>query len=721
MCFKLAGKIKNPPGRMVQPFKFVLALPVCLFLICSVGLLRAQTVKGTISEDSLRRAIVQAVSSKLTRSHYAPKPFDDQYSLDVWERFIRDLDPSRNVFLQEDIEWLSRYKTNVDDEIRNARTDFFDTAFACWQKRIKESQAITEYDLKSPLHFVSGEQYLADRSKSQYPATKEEKEKLWLASLKYSVLRNYTQLEGAASAGAAQDTAVERKARNKVAAWYRRWFSKQASANSKNDMFNSYVNCITLEMDPHSAYTFPQMRDQLSSALRSAYFGIGLELGFSETDVYVKRLSPYGSAYKSGLVKENDRILAIADKMGCMVPAEDMEPTEVAYMIRGEQGSSVTMKLMQPGAEERTVSIKREELRDNSNKAKSAVVINNGRRIGYLYLPIFYMNPQDERQPGCSADITNELEKLKDQEVEALVFDLRGNGGGSLAEVVRLCANFIKASPISLLRTGDKVDVYTSPVVTEPLYIGPLAVLIDEGSASASEIFAAAMQDYKRALIIGTATTFGKGTAQMQLNMGKMGNPAGGTPDVSYGSIRLTQQKFYRASGASTQLKGVQPDIILAEKTLPNSIMEKDLPAALPADTIAVAAAPNPWMVKDYTAVIAAARQRVLDNASLKALNDNMKKLQQLPTSAVPLTIEGFRQYQQQVSQCEKTIQAAKTAETAILEVQPSLFTRINPALQKKDDTEEALYNNWLQKISKDLFLQQAVLLVQDMKDAEKK
>lgn len=705
---------------MVRSFKTGLVLPVSLFLTCSAGTLRAQTVKQTISEDSLRRAIVQAVSSKLTRSHFAPKPFDDKFSGEVWESFIRSLDPSSNIFLQEDIDRLSQYKTSIDEDINNARTSFFDAAFTCWQARVKECRAFAENTLKSPLRFNEGETFLMDRSKSAYPATKEEREKLWLASLKYSILKNYMDLEGSSITGVALDTALERKARTKVAGWYRRFFIKQENTKAQNERFNAYMNSITLNMDPHTSYTFPQMQDQLGAMLRSSYFGIGMELGFNETDVFVKRLSPYGSAFKSGLIRENDRILAIADKTGKMVPTEDIEPAEVAYMIRGEQGTSVTLKLMQPGAAERTVSIERQALQDNSNKAKSAVVISNGKKIGYLFLPIFYMNPQDERMPGCSADVAAEIEKLKDQEVEGIVFDLRGNGGGSLAEVVRMCASFMMASPVSLLRSGEKVDVYTSPAVTEPLFKGPLAVMVDEQSASASEIFAAAMQDHKRGLIIGTLSSFGKGTAQSPLNLGKMGDASKGIPDISYGSMRLTQQKFYRSSGASTQLKGVTPDIILADRTIPNAIMEKDMPAALTADTINVPGKKEAAPMVDYSAVIASAKQRAQDNASIRLLNEDMKKLLQLQQSAIPLTVDGFRKYQQQVSQCEKNIQSAKTAATDILQIEPSLYTRINPELQKKDEIEEALYKTWLEKLSKDTFLQQAVLLVQDMKKEEK-
>lgn len=697
-----------------------LALPVSLFLTCSAGTLRAQTVKQTISEDSLRRAIVQAVGNKLTRSHFAPKAFDDKYSLEIWESFMRTIDPSRNIFLKEDIDRLSHFKTLVDDDIKNARTDFFDAAFAIFQTRLKECRIYSENILKSPLTFSAGEQFLADRSKSAYPSNKEEKEKLWLASLKYSVLKNYLDLEGKA-ANPALDTALERKARNKVANWYRRYFLKQENAKAQNEKFNLFMNSITLSMDPHTAYTFPEMADQLGAMLRSGYFGVGMELGFNETDVFIKRLSPYGSAFKSGLVKENDRILAIADKTGKMVSTEEIEPAEVAYMIRGDKGTSVTMKVMQPGASERTISIERQALQDNSNKAKSAVVINNGKKIGYVYLPIFYMNAQDERLSGCSADIAYEMEKLKDQEVESIVFDLRGNGGGSLAEVVRMCASFMKAAPVSLLRSGEKVDVYTSPAVEEPLFLGPLVVMIDESSASASEIFAAAIQDHKRGLIIGTSSSFGKGTAQSNVNLGKMGDASKGIPDVSYGSMRLTMQKFYRSSGASTQLKGVVPDIILADKTIPNAIMEKDMPAALNADTINTQGNNNEAVRADYSAAIAAAKQRAQSNASVQLLNSDMKKLMQLQKSAIPLTLEGFRKYQQEVSDCEKNIQSAKSASTDILEVRPSLFTRVNPTLQKKDETEETLYNTWLQKLSKDTFLQQAVLLVEDMKSAEKK
>lgn len=699
---------------MVYSFKSGLLSSALALLLCG-NTVNAQSAKQMAGSDSLRHTIIRNVVAKLTKNHYSPKPIDDQFGEQVWNGFMNSLDPARNIFLQSDIDQLSAFKTQVDDELKTGSTAFFDAAWKLYSMRFRESKAYIERRLTQAFDLSKGATLQTDRRQSKYPANTAEKEMLWHDFLQFGMLKNYGDLETSSKA----DTAQERKTRKKVSGWYRRYFLKEEKPAAINDKFALYVNAITLAMDPHSIYTYPQTEDKLTTMLTGKYYGIGMELGILETDVFVKRLVPEGSAFKSGLIKENDRILAIADNSGRLVPAEELEAQEIAGLVRGEKGTEVTMMVKQPGEAERKVSIKREEITDNPNKAKSAVVVNNGKKIGYIFLPVFYMHPTDERLPGSSADIAMELQKLRDQEVEGLVFDLRGNGGGSLIEIVRMAASFMPASPISILRTTDSLQVYTSPGATSR-YSGPLAVLIDEGSASASEMFSAAIQDYKRGIIIGTSSSYGKGTAQANRPMGKMGDISKGIPDVSYGSIRLTEQKFYRANGTTTQLRGVIPDVVLTEMNNLNVIREKDLPAALPSDTIAISGFRPLDTYIDFPQVIAKAKQRSASDKNLQQLNAQMQRLRALQQQPVPLELQGYRKLQQQIKDCMNAIREAKESAKG-MELKASLFLNINPELQLGNPGQQQTYNNWLQQLSKDLFLYEAVQLVQDMMNAPQK
>ncbi|NML21644.1 carboxy terminal-processing peptidase [Pseudoflavitalea sp. G-6-1-2] len=683
-----------------------------------VSTAKAQTFKG-ISDDSLRNGILKSVASKLKKQHYSPKQLNDNFSNQVWDRFMASLDPARNIFLKEDIAKLDKFRNQIDEEISQPSTAFFDAAYAIYVTRMQETSKLVEQLLSKPIDLTKNEVYNTDRSKAEYPATKSEREKLWLSYLKYSVVRNYYTLEAAAGgnkSGAKTDEALDKKAREKVGNWYKKYFLKNTNDKSRNEKFAVYMNTITLEMDPHTMYTFPNTTDKLNIR-QGAFFGIGVELGVEDADVYVKRMVPEGSAYKSGLMKEKDRILAIADQDGKMQSTAAMEADEIAGMVRGAKGTSVKMIVQQPGAAEREVSIPRAEISDNPNLAKSAVVINNGKKIGYIFLPMFYVKSDDPNVPGCSADIAQEVEKLKDENVDGIVLDLRGNGGGALMECVRMGENFIPSSAITFLKAKDSITPFTSPVVTAPRFSGPLAILIDEGSASASEMYSAAMQDHRRALVIGTSSSFGKGTAQQSMNMGKMGDASKGIPDVSYGSIRLTVQKFYRVNGATTQLKGVIPDVVLTEKNNLSLQREQDLPAALASDSLPLNGYQQNFQKWNYALVKSKAIARVKNNAALQQLNGNMEALKKLQQAPTPISLAAYRAQQQQAQQYEKAIQDGKSMQNNTLQMKASEWTRYSPDFNKRTESQEKIYQEWLQKLSKDLFLSEAVNLVQDMID----
>lgn len=672
---------------------------------------RAQAPADTSAWPAYRKDVMAAVFNKINKSHFAPRQLDDAYAADVWKRYLASLDPNRCIFLQEDIKHLSAFQSTIDDEIKISGTGFFDAAFAIYTQRIHEVQTLCEQTLAKPFDFKVKETVMAERKNVPCPAGKTEQADLWRKLLKYYTLRNYLEMQDSAAKGK-PDPALEAKAREKVGKWYADFFRQNTRKQTVNEKFFQYIADATLEVDPHTMYTAPQALT-LNDMLNKRYYGLGIELGVKDADFFVKRMLPGGSAYRSGQVKENDLLLAISDHQGQMKEITGIPPTEVAAMIRGEKGTPVKLQLQQPGAKPRDVTVNREEVIDTENRAKSAVIARNGKRFGYIYLPIFYTDDTPTKQNGACNDVVREVEKLKQEEVDGIIMDLRGNGGGALDEVVRMGYCFVPEGPMSWLRGKDKVDRYNSPA-TPPLYDGPLTVLVDEGSASASEIFAAAMQDRKRGLVIGTSSTFGKGTAQTNVNLGKMGDPAKGTTDISYGSMRLTVQKFYRVTGESTQLKGVRPDIVLQDRMNRESVMEKDYSSAMVCDTMKLLPFNRETFTFDYSRVVENARKRVAQASAFTAIATGATQLGQLSSTAVALDLPSFYQRYAQAARLEQSIRNAKQGADT-LRVSLPVDRSVHPSLQKADNSTAT--TEFLQKAAKDIYLAETVKVMEDMVD----
>ncbi|WP_212003959.1 carboxy terminal-processing peptidase [Chitinophaga sp. HK235] len=670
-----------------------------------------------VSLPGYRSAAIATAFRKIRKDHFSLRPVDDSYSKEVWENFIHILDPNNNVFLQEDINRLSAYKNQVDDEINTGSSAFFDATYDIYSKRIKEANNICMRILQQPFNMQQKESLEVMWKKEwTFPANEQDREDKWRKFLKYATLRHYMEGDTVAVAQKTSpfNSALEAKARDYVRKWYVEYFRQSTGKDAMKEKFTQFMSVAVAAVDPHSAYVAPEDRS-FTEAITKRYFGLGFELGNKESDFFVKRLMPGGPAYKSGEIKENDVIIAIKDSKGEMIAVSGMEANRVTAMIRGDKGTDVTLKLQQPGEQPRTITLKRGEVIDTENRAKSALIEKNGKKYGYIYLPSFYLDPNGEQTKGSAGDVWREIEKLKEHEIDGMVMDLRGNPGGSLDEVVRMCSGFVPASPISWLRSKDSLRRYTSPGFG-PLYDGPLTVMVDESSASASEIFSAAMQDLKRAVIIGTSSTFGKGTAQSGFNIGKSGNIEKGIPDTSYGTLRLTLEKFYRITGTATQLNGVTPDIILQKRMSLISIMEKDYSSALPCDTMQLLPFDQVKPVCDYQAVIQKANARINASPAFADIDNNMRQLKTLREKTALLNLEDFRKEFNAARSCEQRIQRDKELTTGhLLNVQPALLRSINPATMKTTPGETARYKDWLNKLSKDIYIDQTISVLEDM------
>lgn len=677
----------------------------------------AQVPTDPAAVPAFRSASLNAVFTKVQKSHFSPRPMDDAYAASVWKNFIQTLDPYSYIFLQEDLDRLASYKQTIDEELNTGSTAFFDAAMAIYKQRLQETEALYRQLIATTPDFKKQEAVITWRRELPFPANKEERADLWRKLIKHGIIRNYQEMAAATGDSSKikgpMDAALEKKATEKVKKYYEAFFRKNNAGSFADDMFTQYIAVALLEIDPHTGFSGPKDKS-FSEALNRRYYGLGIELGVNELDYYVKRLMPGGSAFRSGVVKENDNILAISDVKGEMLPVSGLEATEVAGMIRGEKGTEVKLTLQQPGEKSRVVAVKRDEVVDTENKSKSAIIEKDGKKFGYIYLPMFYTD-ESGKGKGCANDVAAEVEKLNQNEVDGIIMDLRSNGGGSLEEVVRMGYCFVPGGPFSWLREKDKINRYNSPEAP-PLYDGPLTVLIDESSASASEIFAAAMQDRGRAIIMGTSSSFGKGTAQVNVNVGKLGDKAKGTEDVNFGSMRLTVQKFYRINGSTTQLKGVIPDIVLQDRMSFQTIMEKDFSSALPSDSVILPPYNRMTFPFNYDAVISNARKRVKNNEAYAKVDDYTKKLKALMQSPTPLDLNGYRKQNEEVSFYKNGIQQAKELPASQrLNVSAAEFRNISPALQASLPAQTPGYKDFLERVKKDIYITESISVLEDI------
>lgn len=381
---------------------------------------------------------------------------------------------------------------------------------------------------------------------------------------------------------------LEADAREKVKKQMQRYFTTLKNHNTTDELFSTFVNAITSTMDPHSDYFAPIDQRSFNEAMSGSFYGIGAQLKEEDGKIKIASLVTGSPAWKSNEIVVNDEIIKIGEGKKEPVDVTGYAIVDAVKLIRGAtKGSEVRLTIRKIDGTVKVVSLLRDEIKLDDTFAKSAVIKDGDKKIGYIYLPEFYIDFQKANGARCSDDVAKEIEKLKAEKVEGIIMDLRGNGGGSLPEVVRMVGFFIEDGPVCQVRGRDDKQPYLWRDKDKGvLYDGPLTVLVDENSASASEIFAAAIQDYKRGIIIGSSSTFGKGTVQRSVDLNLGGNVLSSKKEEDLGTVKLTLQKFYRVNGGSTQLKGVTPDVILPDRNEVFKSREKDYPTALSWDEI---------------------------------------------------------------------------------------------------------------------------------------
>lgn len=597
--------------------------------------------------------VAQAVKAYLNRRHLSLRPLDDEVSRRTYQNFLEALDPLKTYFLQSDIDELSAEQTKLDDEINDGDLSFAYRAFARFLERVDARMELVDEMLAGDFDFSMDEEILRDPDDLKYAASEADAVDLWRRRLKYNLLVRMND-----------DTTLE-EAKEAVAKRYHS-FAKRMHQVDNEDLREIFLTALTTAYDPHTTYmsgaTVRSFEIQMSLELE----GIGAELRYEDGSTTVHKVVPGGAAARDGRLMVGDRIIGVAqggDEEFTNV--EDMKLSDVVDLIRGKKGTVVKLEVVSAEDETRKVyDITRDviELKDKEAQGEVITLDEEGEapfKVGVIQLPSFYMDMQ-RAQAGYTdyksskTDMRRLLEGFKQENVDAVVVDLRINGGGSLVEAIDVTGLFIDRGPVVQVRDfNQNVEIYSDDDAGVA-WDGPLVVLTSKLSASASEIFAGAIQDYGRGLIVGDSSTHGKGTVQSVFNLRQgifqgLRGALGRVPDM--GAVKLTTQQFYLPSGRSTQVKGVQPDVLLPSIFDEIASGEADLDYAFewnevkPADYKSLKLV-SPDVVRRVQERSAA---RVSDSEAFQLDLANMEKLrEQKDRKTIPLNEEKFRTEREQ-------------------------------------------------------------------------
>ncbi|OOE75842.1 carboxy terminal-processing peptidase [Salinivibrio sp. ML290] len=516
----------------------------------------------SLSAEPQHETASKRVTSRFTRSHYKQFALDDAFSAAIFDRYLETLDYNRVFLTQDDVERLSRWKTRLDDQLKEGETQ---AAYAIYNRVLKKRFERYQYALHvldKPFDFSADESMVLDRTELPWAANEDELDAIWDKRVKNDALN--LRLTGK----------EDEEIRETLGKRYNSALKRLTQSHSE-DVFQVYMNAFAREVDPHTSYLSPRNAEQFQSEMNLSLEGIGAVLQIKNEYTVIRSLVAGGPASKSKQLSPGDRIIGVGQEDEAIVDVIGWRLDDVVELIKGPKGSEVKLKILPEGANAKSynVTLTRDKIRLEDRAVKSEVIERGDEKVGVLTVPGFYV--------GLADDTKKEIASLKEKGISGIVVDLRNNGGGALSEATALSGLFIDQGPIVQVRDSYGRVKVNSDTDGKRFYDGPMTVLINRYSASASEIFAAAMQDYERAVVIGEQS-FGKGTVQQHRSL----NHIYDLFDKPLGYVQYTIQKFYRISGGSTQNKGVVPDIVFPSPVSPDETGESVEENALPWDRI---------------------------------------------------------------------------------------------------------------------------------------
>jgi carboxyl-terminal processing protease len=694
------------------------------------------------------RLLLELLTFVIEKGHYDPAKIDDTFSKGVYKSYIEALDPSKRFFLQSDIDEFSKYETQIDDQILNRDLTFFDLTYNRLEQRIEESKKYYKDILSKPFDYKKDESTNTDYEKLPFAKNDSELRDRWYKQIKLSTLASLTNkleiqegknvtdnddFSGVSELLKEQALKKAEEKKKEKAEIDKKPFevlekeTRESQLKSldeyfgfikdldRDSWFSVYINSIAMRFDPHTSYFAPDDKERFDVSMSGKLEGIGARLQKKNDFTEITELISGGPAWRGKDLEPGDVVLKVAQGDKEAVDVVGMRLDDVVKKIKGPKGTEVRLTVKKTDGTIKIISIIRDEVEIEETYAKSSVVEKNGHKYGIIYLPKFYIDFEDKNSRDAAKDVAKEVERLKEAGVEGIVMDVRDNGGGSLKTVVDIAGLFIDKGPIVQIKSTGKNKEVLSDADPKIQWDGPLVVMINGFSASASEILAAAIQDYKRGVIIGSTQSYGKGTVQnvIDLNQFVRGNSMG-----DLGALKTTTQKFYRINGGSTQLNGVSSDVALPDRYTYLKMGERDIDNAMKWDKIDPADYKVWTKQGNFDLAIAKSKKRMEQNPQFQLIEENAKWIKERQDeNNFHLNIDKFKQEQTALEEKAKKYKAISDYKNdlkfASLPYENEMVKNDNVLKEKRD--------RWHETLAKDVYVEEALNVLDDLQPKSEK
>jgi carboxyl-terminal processing protease len=692
--------------------------------------------KKEVVDPGKDKALLEILTYVLREGHYSPAAMDDTFSKGLYKAYLKELDPSKRFFLQSDISDFSKYENQLDDQIKKFDLTFFELTYNRLQKRLGETRAYYKYNLSKPFDYSLDESFNTDSENQPFASNVPELMEKWKNQLKLSTLSSLNDkltLKEKLAKGSLNEigddslTIAQKAKQSKSINEYKNKsydelekenrattlksldeYFKNILELERKDWFNIFVNCIAERFDPHTSYFAPEDKEKFDVSISGTLEGIGAKLQKKDDYTEITELISGGPAWKGKELEAGDLIMKVAQKDKEPVDILGMKIDDVVKMIKGKKGTEVTLTVKKLDGSVKLITILRDIVEIEETYVKSSIVEKNGTKYGVIYLPKFYINFESKVGRDAGKDMALEVDRLKKSGVEGIILDVRDDGGGSLKTVVDIAGLFITEGPIVQVSSSNKKKEILFDRDDKIAWEGPLVIMVNSFSASASEILAAAIQDYKRGVIIGSKQTYGKGTVQQVIDLNQF-NQAG-TYDM--GALKTTIQKFYRIDGGSTQLEGVKSDVVMPDRLMYLKMGERDSENAMPWDKIEPAQYKVWTKQKNFDLAIANSKNRIEKNDQFKLIQENAKWIDDRNKDFnFSLNMQKYKAEEDQLETELKKFKAIRNYKNNLK------FTSLPYELEitKTDLALKDKRKNWHESLSKDLYVEEGLNILDDL------
>ena len=706
---------------MKTRFKFSTLFLAITLLINSFAINASQKNSFSNSDPEKDKVLIYVLKNILTRGHFVAKELNDDFSEMVYKSFIDGLDPSKRYFTQEDLKDFSKYKYQIDNQLLKDDLSFYNLVYNRFLAEIKKAKSYYGSLLKQPFDFSKDETIDIDYEKVSFAKNNNQLIDYWRKQLKLQTLGRIQEQTELQEEKVKKDknfkvksfTTLEKEARAEVLKNMDELYIRIEELES-DDWFTTFLNSVVGAFDPHTTYMSPNVKDKFDQDISGKVEGIGARLQKKGIYTHVFELVAGGPASKQGDLEPEDIILKVAQGNKEPLDIVGMRLDDAIKFIKGKKGTEVklTVKKKLDGSI-KVISIIRDVVELDETYVKSSIVEKNGKKYAIIDLPSFYIDFEDRNSRDSAKDMEQEIERLKAENVVGLIVDLRNNGGGSLKTAIEISGLFIDQGPIVQVKYRDEKPVIKNDIDPKVQWEGSVVILVNEFSASASEIFAAAMQDYKRAIILGGNQTYGKGTVQNILPI----NQFYPKYETDLGYLKMTIQKFYRVNGGSTQIEGVYSDITMPSRYSYMKFGERDLDGALSWDKVPQAKYTQTNSYSNFTDVIYNSKQRISSSSNFQLINEYAKWLKKnQDETSYSLNYKKFFE-ESEIKELEaKKFKSVFDYKSDLTFLSP----KYEQILLKADNSLADKRVSWHKNLSKDMYISEALNVISELKLRDK-